>query len=400
MPSKIKTSQNEKAKKFFEKLPVDKLEKVQYKCIISECGKIVKAANLYSLVSHLRYSHHQIYNKEINSQATYSKSIAMKKMEFVQNCAQMITVNGRPFAIFRDSGFQNITKPLLNELKENGQGINLNDQRYPEIFGYIAEAAKKIKTKITNEISGRLVSVMADIGRRHDKSLFGISVQYVIDGKIITRCIGMMHIRKRHQALNLKEILEEKLNEYGIKKSQIIAFTTDNGSNLKKMVKLFSDDIVAEFEEANDESDEIIPEESTMVEVIQNAEYIAENVYSFTTREIESLIEEYDNDDISELNAILYDDDDNSYDELIESMESDMPHLTLNIGRISCSAHTLQLAVLKAMEPFQTIVKLCRTAAKMLRRQVFVYELLAAHIIVKRIRLDSKVRWSSIRRMV
>lgn len=396
----IKSSQNEKAKKFFEKLPVDEIEKNQYKCIISECGKIVKAANLYSLVSHLKHSHHQIYNKEINPQATYSKSIAIKKMEFIQNCAQMITVNGRPFAIFRDSGFHNITKSLLDELKENDQGINLNDQRYPEIFGYIAEAAKKIKTKIENEVSGRLISVMADIGTRHEKSLFGISVQYVIEGKIIIRCIGMMHIRKRHQALNLKEILEKKLNEYGIKMSQIVAFTTDNGSNLKKMVKLFSDDMVAEFEEANDESDEVIPEGSTIVEVIQNNEYTAENIYSFTTREIESLIEEYDNDDISELNAILYDDDDNSYDELIESMESDMAHLTLNIERVPCSAHTLQLAVLKAMEPFQTIVKLCRTAAKMLRRQVFVYELLAAGIQVKRIRLDSKVRWSSIRRMV
>lgn len=148
--SVVKSSQNEKAKKFFEKLPVVALEKNQYKCIVDECGKIVKATNLYSLVSHLKHSHHQVYNKEINPQATFSRSIAMKKMEFIQNCAQMITVNGRPFAIFRDSGFQQITKPLLDELKENARGSNLNDQRYPEIFGYIAEAAKKIKTKIVN----------------------------------------------------------------------------------------------------------------------------------------------------------------------------------------------------------------------------------------------------------
>lgn len=107
------------------------------------------------------------------------------------------------------------------------------------------------------------------------------------------------------------------------------------------------------------------------------------------------------NEATEELDAILNGDaDNNSFDELVEELEASMANFAINVNRVPCSAHTLQLAVLEALEPFKLIIDLCRTCAKMLRRQVYVYDLLSIGIKMKVIRLDSKVRWGSCLRLV
>lgn len=263
----------------------------------------------------------------------------------------------------------------------------------------------KIKAKIKIEVKDNFFNLMADIASKNGRSILGVCLQFVNDGKIYTRCIGMVQIKKRHTSVNLKEILLELLADYGIDCRRITTFTIDNGSNMKKLVRLFSDDIRGELEQL-EELDEINNETigtENPASSIENSVSASENEYgyNFTNNEIENLIQEYDNEDTDELDAILNGDADNSsFDESVEELEAAMANFAINVNRVPCSAHTLQLAVLEALEPFKLIIDLCRTCAKMLRRQVYVYDLLSAGIRIKVIRLDSKVRWGSGLRMV
>lgn len=109
----VNNSQNEKSLEYFD-LIQENLGRLMYKCRIGECPKIVNGTKTSNLVSHLKHLHPKIYIEKINPTASDPKSIALKRLEIVQGCAEMVTVNGRPFNSLLDSGFQLL---IRNKLK-------------------------------------------------------------------------------------------------------------------------------------------------------------------------------------------------------------------------------------------------------------------------------------------
>lgn len=151
----------------------------------------------------------------------------------------------------------------MHELKVNNCAPNLKDEHLIEVKSQIPTIADKIRRKMCVEFQHRMLSLMTDIGSRNDTSFLGVSVQYLENGKHITRSLGIMEIKKEKTAENIKIFIADSLKRYSIDMAQISAITTDNGSNMTKMVKDVNADIVNSTEtECNDEA--VILKKKTM----------------------------------------------------------------------------------------------------------------------------------------
>lgn len=397
-----KISQNEKAKVYYDIVDRDKSI---FKCNIDDCGKQLTAKNPSSLVSHIKHVHIDIYRKEINLEYLDAKTIEIKRLELIQQCAEIVTVNGRPFNYLLDSGFQNIIREKVEFLNTNNCGIAF---KYPftEIKQYIFETEVKIREQIKNEMQGQLGSIMIDIGSRNSWSILSIYIQYPIDGYIKVRNIGMIRMKERHKSEYIEELVMTQLKKFGIEKLAIFSFTTDNASNMTAAVKLFDDDIGDDAEEAEDDEDD--QQRDTDSSNHSSAhQFIAHSQNVLSVDEIRNLIRlhdntaEIDNDTDQDLACIL--DDGAAFRDAMNSVEMNLARTTINVNSVPCSAHTLQLAVKDALQDateVSDIISLCRLAAKRLRRETYVYDLQAAQKFVKIVRIDCEVRWNSIYLMV
>jgi hypothetical protein len=232
--SQRKDSQTTRALLYFTPI-----ENKTYKCNIENCEKSVSGLKPGNLVSHLRHCHQIIYAEVINPKKD-EKFYIRKRLKFIQNCAEIVAINGRPFTYLTDSGFSKIIEENFNDLQTAGFGVNL--QEYSELKEYIAELAEKIKIKIKTEAKGRFVSLMVDIAKKNNRSFLGISVQYLDNGVVRVRCLGTLQLKSSHTSLYIKEIISSCLLLFDISVEQLTSITTDNGANMLAMIDLFNDD--------------------------------------------------------------------------------------------------------------------------------------------------------------
>lgn len=235
-------SMSERAAKFFVEVNVVGSNKT-HKCIVGNCGSIIAAKNKSNFVSHLRACHLGLYNREIQLLDTNRTPAyyARKKLEFIQSCVEMVTINGRPFTCLLDSGFQKIARVHLKELEDGSCAVNLNSDKFSEIKSYIQSVANKLTEQIRIEVQNKLLSLMVDIATKNNKSLLGISVQYILDGAIFVRSIGMIEMQDCHTAAYILKLIKSCLNKYCISTRQIISITSDNASNMISIANTFND---------------------------------------------------------------------------------------------------------------------------------------------------------------
>lgn len=82
-------------------------------------------------------------------------NISMTKEILLKSCIEMCTVNGRPFSIVEDSGFQKIIEPICKTLGN----FSINRKI---IKNEILNKRKEIVSKISTEMQGKLVSIKVD----------------------------------------------------------------------------------------------------------------------------------------------------------------------------------------------------------------------------------------------
>lgn len=163
-----------------------------------------------------------------------------------------------------------------------------------------------------------MVSVMIDIASRYNRSVLGVTIAYMYIGKIQVRTIGMRILKASHTVVYISNVLKEILSTYGIKLSEVISITTDNGRNIVKAVAII-DEYYQKHEKSIGESDS---NQSVLV----------------------------DDDDEYFINTDIFDDE--FYDEMLQeeierfegTCSSDM------ISGLSCAAHCIHLVVSHAME--------------------------------------------------
>lgn len=257
-----KGSYTERAARFFE---IAKVGDKTHKCNL--CGKLINGTKPSNLASHLKCVHTEMYEKLILCEKN-PNYYEMKRVQFLQICTEIVAINKRSFSYLCDTGFRKAMENRLLELKEGNVGINLDKASFhPELKNYMRELSLKVRENIKQEIKNKFVALMMDIATKNHRSYLGVSVQYVLNGTVQIKSIGIQEICGSHTADYIKEVTLSCLTEFNISKNQVISITTDNGSNMIAMVKRFDvdenectidsdddncsgDDFCAEFENA------------------------------------------------------------------------------------------------------------------------------------------------------
>lgn len=190
---------------------------------------------------------------------------------------------------------------------------------------------------------------------------------------------------------NLAKVVTDTLAEYGLSMAQVITCTTDNGSNMLKMLDefdVFTSDISTENTNIEIESDQTIEE--------SNDQGLMDDI---NIREVP----------ISDDDALdLIFDESSLFEDILEEMVNELQHQNdsqiFSVDSIRCAAYTLQLAVRDALDKIspniKNVIELCSRVAKFLRCKNAKVKLLKAGIKTILPSLDVLTRWSSTYLMV
>lgn len=221
-------------------------KKLQFKCLL--CPKYIIGTQKSNLSSHLSHCHSDVYYTEVRS---YGKEpLAMKRLMILLNAIEIVTINGRPFNALLDSGYLAGIKNKLRKLKDAGMPINFSNKNLSEIKKYLQNIGMKVRQKIQNEVKNRILTVMLDIATSNKRSIFGVSVQFIVGKRLVIRSLGLIELKQSHTGKYLAKVLFDYLQQFGIEKRQVISITTDNGKNVVKMVRDFDQINVNTAEEA------------------------------------------------------------------------------------------------------------------------------------------------------
>lgn len=389
-PKKRKREVIENVLKHFKIITGEDLAKYPNKThICNFCNEPYCGSKESNLSKHLQRCEPSVY-EEITGE---KDSPALKRLKFIQNCTEIIAVNGRPFSYLMDSGFQAMVKDIVHELKAAGCGENLSNPNLV-VKEHLHETANQIQDKIRMETKNRPLSLLVDIGTSQGRSICGFSVQYTLNGQLKIRSIGMIELLKSHSAKNIAEVIINRLNELGINLSQIITITTDNGSNVLKMV----DDINSVLQH---EMKNIEPEASDQMSRNEN-EFENEQAIDASIEELLCVEDISDDDAIEQLCNEVHLDENNAT--LLKQMTAELTSITheiMDITGVNCAAHTLQLGIKDALAKFQpnfkNVIELCRRVCKFLRLKSTSY---ASPIEYPKPRKENKTRWCSMYLMV
>lgn len=261
----------------------------------------------------------------------------------MQSFVECVTINGRPFAWLMDSGFQKAIEKDMQQLKDAGQGISFSNH-CEELKKYIRIVSEAVRLKIKSEVREKFVSLQTDITTKNRRGIMTVSVQYMHNGKLRKRTIGMIQLKKSHTGQNLTAEIECLLVRMGICKQQIISTTVDNGSNVVKMVEwLNAPDTVV----TTDDTDEDVEEDVMQLDdVIENCNDDATVIENLSTEQVDEFLAALEMEEM--LDAELNEDD--VYKQLLIDLGFELSNAEWDIICIRCAAHTLQLAVWKAIK--------------------------------------------------
>lgn len=395
--------------KYFERVNPDDKGNAYYKCKIDNCKKICNGSQPTNLTVHIRQKHKEFYEKNIKCPVTDPNKFAIKRLKCIQNCAEIISVNGRAFKSLSDSGFKKLIGKKLNKLRRAGYGKGLRAPEYTAVKQHIKYQAKRVQEEITKEVKGKFIALMVDTASRNNKTFLGLSLQYILNGRVVVRSIGMNEVINEHSSLNIKNMIMHRLNDFEINIKQLISVTTDNAPNMIALMKRFN--TLADEEESDEDlgSDEeqVENEETENVNENGNASSYDEERSDNGSESDGDCYSDSDNDwmtenleDQAELDELL--DDDREFVDLVESCVSDLALATMIISGIRCAAHSLQLAVAKAIKlsKWNAFILNIRAICKFLRKPSNIRLLKRNNININLPRIDCKTRWSSLYRMV
>lgn len=363
------------------------VEKHYYKC--RECKKEINGTKTSNLNEHLK--HH----KDLYSAICKDDSIKKTRIKLLLDCVEFIAVDGNPFSRLNGSGLLSMLEKTLNELQAAGQGVNLKDPHLPEVKQMLHEIAESVRRKISEELQNRLFSLMVDITTKRRRSILGVSVQFLDDGKHKIHSIGMLELKESHTGEYLAKVICTLLSEYGLKPQQVIAITTDNGANVVKMVR----DIPTQSISIESYNQIAVNQESgvNINSCDDEIEFYLQNVPDYTDDQaLNILFEGLDSDDENNESAIMNNGE--LMNSIVESWRNSDGY-NFTVEGVRCAVHTLQLAIHEATSKLskanRNVIDLCRRIARAIRTQSTDHELKLAGIKISIPHLDVITRWCS-----
>lgn len=371
----------------------------KHKCLIGKYCKLQNGSQEQNLVNHAR-THKEWYEENISTDPQMKEAMPVMRLEFIQRCTEIVTTNKAPFAALNWSGLRKLNEETIRTLTDAGYGVGLNPPKCRAVKEHIKHLTSEIIAQIKTEVDGKFVSLMVDTAKKYHRSILGINLQFMFDSEITIRSIGMVHLTKSHTSQHLADKILERLSLFGICTSQLISITTDNASNMTAMIDRFNE----AYNEENADNDKSDSEDDDEVEASASAtESDAPFVFSDMVElqaNLDKVVSELESEETDDLMALL--EEQINYDSLLLDLEKMFADFTLNINSIRCAAHTLQLAVMEALniDEFKLLIRLARVVCKELRKDSNIIELRQNKIIFKIPRIDCDTRWNSIYIMV
>lgn len=355
----------------FEFKYCDIAKKYNYHCKIQDCKKFYRDKS--GAIRHIHTHHKEYYDVISDNRKRNDKSVIQTNLidikasidpEIIWNaCAELICVNSLPLAFVEFPSMKKLLAPYIIGLKRSGHNLAINSKNIKKRIHCMSD---KITSKIREDVKGKMVAVMADIGSRYSRSILGVSIRYMNERKLKVQTIGMHVLKYAHTAEYIADKIKNNLSEFGIQLHQTVSVTTDNGKNMVKSVSVL-DSVYQESKEV-DTDDENSDEASDIDEHIDSE--IFDDVY---------------------------------YGNLLSEMRStfsDTFHTDIIHG-ICCAAHCIHLVVTQAIEKSpQTkfLVDRARRLAKTLRTPRVRSMIIARGMNMAL--LDVVTRWNSIFVMV
>jgi hypothetical protein len=116
----------------------------------------------------------------------------MDKHTLIEACINLVAVNGRPFEMMKDEGCQMIIDPIIKAIDKNAAIYSKNIRDLTETYG------KMRRKEILTLLKSKLLSKKFDCCTRLDRLMLGLNVQFIQDGRLILRNLGMREIYVRH----------------------------------------------------------------------------------------------------------------------------------------------------------------------------------------------------------
>lgn len=272
---------------------------------------------------------------------TISVNITVDKVK--DACVELVTVNGRPFAMLEDSGFRKLIDPILEGL---GNKLQINRQNMQE---EVMKRAHTSREELSNILQNRLISLKVDSATRLDRSVLGINLQFIEDEHVVTKTLAMREMFERSTSSNLCNIIINVLKEYKLSVKQIYSLTSDNGANMIKATKLLAQEQILDSYYSEDEDEDY----ETAVDVLRTID-VCECEDNFHTMHSQGML-----------------------------------------VSVRCAAHSLQLAVRDILktEDLKNIVNKARLIVKKLRTTTILISIKREKL--KKPILDCETRWSS-----
>lgn len=372
---------------------VNENDAVQFKCKI--CKKYKCGKNTSNLVAHIKTSHNDTFRQHFKPSEAEFQRLKLKRLSLLQSFVEIVTVNMRPFTALSDSGFLKAINNTLIELQQADLGFHTSDRNHHEIKEYIAQVAAEIREKIKEEVKGKFLALMMDIGEKYGHSVLGLTITFFIDEVLTERNVGIMDFSKQHNRENIVDDILRCFQRFEINPHQLIAITSDNARNMRAAIKRF--DILLETGAIADKIKEIQkdnePDNSLTPPPNEDMLHDPNITREFSCVEIQAIRMQLDEEE----RFIPVLDNTTEEEDLMRSVVSDLSSRTTAIFDIRCAAHTLQLVVRDAFKDLllDLLLKAVKSLVKGLHKQTFINEAKANNILYHIPRLSCNTRWDT-----
>ncbi|XP_073432367.1 uncharacterized protein [Dendrobates tinctorius] len=155
---------------------------------------------------------------------------------FKRQLIQLVVKDGVPLSLFARPAFTALNGEMARKL-----GVSLESIRK-----LVIEEALKQK----EDLKRRFMFLKMDACTRHRVNYFAINVRYVCDNKeIVTKTLAVKDTKAHHSSLFLQALVEKVLQNYELKREQVLAIVTDNASNMISTSKLMNESNEQQLEE-------------------------------------------------------------------------------------------------------------------------------------------------------
>ncbi|XP_073501668.1 uncharacterized protein [Phyllobates terribilis] len=236
-------------------------------------------------------------------------TVTMTADMFKRPLIQHVVKDGVPLSLFARPAFTALNGEMARKL-----GVSLGRESIRKL---VIEEALKQKEDLKKTLKRRFTFLKMDACTCHRVNYFAINVRYVCDNKeIVTKPLAVKDTKAHHSSLFLQALVEKVLQDYELKKEQVLAIVTYNASNMST-IKLMNESNEQQLEENSGFS---------MFEMKgHSAVHVTEEQTDITTEEQQNYTLEID--------------------ELVEAASKHFP-----IHHVRCVMHTLQMAIRDSLQ--------------------------------------------------